>query len=197
MGSFSSNTDDLDFDIELPPPNASRKCWLRDRGPRQSGQPSESDRAPGRSSPIAAQPFREFALGPDRARRASAIATMEYVGYRIHADVAVRVPRTLAPECLDTERKCVTIREGAKNTYRQRTIPLNAAAFESMTWILERWKRLGGSSDEHYILPHRPRGERADHWRETIPWILTEPTTSMNTAWQGIRKAARVPHFRI
>jgi integrase len=95
------------------------------------------------------------------------------------------------------ERGCVTVREGAKNTYRQRTIPLNPAAKESMEWILERWKKIGGNDDDHYILPHRPRGERAPHWSKAIPWILTEPTTSMHKAWMGIRKAAGVPHFRI
>jgi integrase len=105
--------------------------------------------------------------------------------------------RQLRRRDVDMERGCVTVREGAKNTYRQRTIPLNAVALESMTWILERWKKLGGSSDEHYILPHRPRGERAPHWSKTIPWILDQPTTSINSAFRSIRNAAGLPNFRI
>ena len=106
--------------------------------------------------------------------------------------------RQLRRRDVDMERGCVTVREGAKNEYRQRTIPLNPAAKESMEWILDRWKKIGGSDDDHYILPHRPRGgERAPHWRKTIPWILTEPTTSMHKAWMGIREAAGIPHFRI
>ncbi len=67
--------------------------------------------------------------------------------------------RQLRRRDVDMERGCVTVREGAKNSYRQRTIPLNDVALESMTWILERWKKIGGSDDEHYILPHRPQGE--------------------------------------
>jgi len=105
--------------------------------------------------------------------------------------------RQLRRRDVDMERGCVTVREGAKNTFRQRTIPLNAVALESMTWILERWKKLGGSSDEHYILPHRPRGERAPHWSKTIPWILDQPTTSINSAFRSIRNAAGLPYFRI
>ena len=34
--------------------------------------------------------------------------------------------------------------------------PLNSAARESMTWILERWKKPGGCDPEHYILPPSP-----------------------------------------
>jgi hypothetical protein len=66
-----------------------------------------------------------------------------------------------------------------------------------MAWILARWEKLGGSSDEHYILPHRPKGERASHWRKTIPACLDEPMTSINRAFMGIRNAAGLPKFRI
>jgi hypothetical protein len=89
------------------------------------------------------------------------------------------------------------VREGAKNLYRQRTIPLNAAACESMEYILKRWAEIGGSSPEHYILPHRPRGKQAPHWRKKIPWILSEPTTAMYSAFRSIRNAAGLPHMRI
>jgi integrase len=98
---------------------------------------------------------------------------------------------------VDMTRKCVTVREGAKNVYRQRTIPLNVSAYESMIWILDRWQRIGGTSDDHYILPHRPRGQRAEHWRKSIPWIFTEPVTAMTSAFESIREAAGLPHFRI
>ena len=83
---------------------------------------------------------------------------------------------------VDMERGCVTVREGAKNAYRARTIPLNSAALESMIWILERWKTLGGCDPEHYILPHRPRAKRV-HWRKPIPWILDEPMHGIRTAF--------------
>ena len=105
--------------------------------------------------------------------------------------------RQLRRRDVDMARPCVTVREGAKNQYRQRTIPLNAAARESMEYILKRWAEIGGSSPEHYILPHRPRGEQAPHWSKKIPWILDEPTTSMNSAFRSIRNAAGLPHVRI
>ncbi len=105
--------------------------------------------------------------------------------------------RQLRRRDVDMTRPCVTVREGAKNLYRQRTIPLNAAARESMEYILKRWAEIGGSSPEHYILPHRPRGEQAPHWRKKIPWILDEPTTAMFSAFRSIRNAAGLPHVRI
>jgi integrase len=98
---------------------------------------------------------------------------------------------------VDMERGCISVREGAKNAFRERTIPLNSAGSESMTWILERWKKLGGCDPEHYILPHRPRRERASHWRKTIPWILDEPMLTIYRAFRSIREAADLPDFRV
>ena len=69
--------------------------------------------------------------------------------------------RQLRRRDVDMVRKSILVSEGAKNKYRNRTIPMNATAIESMTWILDRWKKLGGLDDEHYILPHRPRSHRA------------------------------------
>jgi hypothetical protein len=61
-----------------------------------------------------------------------------------------------------------------------------------MTWILERWKKLGGYSDEHYILPHRPRTRM-----KKGQWLVDEPMTEITSAFNGIRKAAGLSHFRI
>jgi integrase len=91
---------------------------------------------------------------------------------------------------VDTKRKCITVRDGAKNFYRDRTIPMNAAAYDSMSWILERWQKLGGREDSEFILPHRPRVSQC-------PWIFTEPMKSVNTAFNGIRKEAGLPTFRV
>jgi len=41
---------------------------------------------------------------------------------------------------VDMRRKCVLVRDGAKNDYRDRTIPMNQAAYDSMCWILDRWE---------------------------------------------------------
>jgi integrase len=105
--------------------------------------------------------------------------------------------RQLRRRDVDMQKRSITVREGAKNETRERTIPLNASAYESMAWILERWKKLGGNSAEHYILPHRPRGERAKHWRRTIPARLDEPMTSIYRAFTSITKAADLPKFRV
>lgn len=104
--------------------------------------------------------------------------------------------RQLRRKDVDMERHCLTVREGAKNKYRERTIPLNTEAYDAMIWILDRWKKVGGCDPEHYILPHRPR-ERASHWRKHAPYILTEPTTTMYSAFRSIRNAAGLPHFRV
>jgi hypothetical protein len=91
---------------------------------------------------------------------------------------------------VDTKRRCITVRDGAKNFYRDRTIPMNAAAYDSMSWILERWQKLGGREESEFILPHRPRIPQG-------PWIFTEPMKSVNTAFNNIRKEAGLPAFRV
>jgi integrase len=91
---------------------------------------------------------------------------------------------------VDLKRKSILVRDGAKNDYRDRTIPLNAAALDSMMWLLERWEKLGGSKDDEFILPHRPRSKKG-------PWILTEPMSAITSAFNGIRKAAGLPKFRV
>lgn len=91
---------------------------------------------------------------------------------------------------VDMRRKCITVREGAKNDYRDRTIPMNAAAYDSMCWVLDRWQDLGGGREDEFILPHRPRQPQG-------PWIFTEPMGSIATAFSGIRKEAGLPKFRI
>ena len=91
---------------------------------------------------------------------------------------------------MDMKGRCILVRDGAKNFYRDRTIPMNAAAYESMSWMLERWEDLGGSEDSEFILPHRPNVPQG-------PWIFTEPMKSVNTAFNNIRKEAGLPTFRV
>jgi integrase len=105
--------------------------------------------------------------------------------------------RQLRMRDVDLVRGCVTVREGAKNKYRERVIPLNAQARASIEFIVTRLKGMGGGDPEHYILPHRPRGVRAENWRQPNPWILTEPTGAMTSAFESIRTAAGLPHFRL
>ncbi len=91
---------------------------------------------------------------------------------------------------VDLKKRSLLVRDGAKNFYRDRTIPMNAAAYDSMCWILERWEQLGGSQDSDFVLPHRPRSFKG-------PWIFTEPMGSIRTAFTAIRKHAGLPQFRI
>lgn len=91
---------------------------------------------------------------------------------------------------IDMRRKCITVRDGAKNDYRDRTIPMNAAAYDSMCWILDRWSDLGGSREDEFVLPHRPRVRQG-------PWIFTEPMVAITTAFNKIRSEAGLPKFRV
>lgn len=91
---------------------------------------------------------------------------------------------------IDLQRRCVTVRDGAKNDYRDRTIPLNHAAYDSICWLLERWEALGGNQESQFILPHRPR-------RLKGPWLFDEPMTAITTAFRHIRKEAGLSHFRV
>jgi integrase len=91
---------------------------------------------------------------------------------------------------VDLQRKCVTVRDGAKNDYRDRTIPLNRAGYDSMCWIIDRWEALGGNQESQYILPHRPRSNGG-------PWLFDEPQTAIRSAFESIRKEAGLPHFRV
>lgn len=90
---------------------------------------------------------------------------------------------------VDIERKLISVVE-AKNEGREREIPINAAAAESLGWLIDRWANLGGRSGLDYLLPKRPP-------RIKGPWIFYEPMTSIKTAFRKIRKEAGLTHFRI
>ncbi len=91
---------------------------------------------------------------------------------------------------VDMHRKCITVRDGAKNDYRDRTIPMNAAAYDSMCWMLDRWSDLGGQKESEFILPHRPRSKGGQ-------WLFDEPMTAITTAFNRIRAEAGLPKFRV
>ena len=94
---------------------------------------------------------------------------------------------------VNMKRKCIVVRDGAK----VRTFPLNGAARKSMTWILDRWKKLGGCDREHFILPHRGRREETSDGQKTIPWSVDEPMLTISGAFRSIRKAADLPDFHV
>lgn len=74
----------------------------------------------------------------------------------------------------------------AKNTDRQRRVPLNDEAFASMVWILERWESAGGNNADDFLLFHRAHtmGSEPD---------FTKPMGSIKTAFYAIRKKAGLP----
>jgi integrase len=98
--------------------------------------------------------------------------------------------RKLRRRDVDLRDRVLTVIDGAKNEYRDRTIPLNRAAYDSILWIIERWEGLGGNNPAQFILPHRPRGKGQK-------WVLTEPMVSIATAFKNIRKKAGLPYFRV
>ena len=73
--------------------------------------------------------------------------------------------------------------DGAKNQARERPIPLTPEASESIAYLLARWERLGGTSPDDFILPHRTGIGSRDA-------TFTLPMFSINRSWMSIRKAA-------
>lgn len=81
-----------------------------------------------------------------------------------------------------------------KNEYRARVIPLNPAALDAMTKIVERTKAAGAFAPSHYIFPYRVNRRDVDVTRPASRSFLIK-------AFREIREAAGVPwlqprHFR-
>ncbi len=90
---------------------------------------------------------------------------------------------------LDSEKPAINVQpEGAKNTGRVRSIPLNEEAFKAATLAVERAKKLGSLSPDHYLFPFR------------IHRALYDPTrhqTSFKGAWLRMTAAAELPGLRM
>lgn len=89
----------------------------------------------------------------------------------------------------DPEYPYIHIRDGLKNDYRDRCIPLNPLAKQAVSELLERAHRLGAHLPEHFLLPARAKrlGE------------LPDPETPMGTwrrAFERMREAAGLPQLR-
>lgn len=56
---------------------------------------------------------------------------------------------------LEADPPTVHIREGIKNKYRDRFIPLNQYALKAFQQLLKRANRLGATRPDHFLLPHR------------------------------------------
>jgi len=90
---------------------------------------------------------------------------------------------------VDLERMELTIRDGLKNEHRDRVVPLNESAAESLVALRVRAERLGCTDREHYLLPHQAhrRGEPFDPNRPMLSW---------KRAWQAMRAKAGLPRVR-
>jgi integrase len=84
---------------------------------------------------------------------------------------------------IDLKERLIMIWDGAKNESRERTIPLTDQALESVNWILERFRYLGGEHGDEFILPHCSN-------RKNGPRDFSRPMGSIKKAFAGIRQDA-------
>jgi len=91
---------------------------------------------------------------------------------------------------VDLDNKIVMLVVQAKNEERYRRVPLNQTAFEAFSYLIERWKKIGGKDDEEFLLPHRAHIAGAR-------WNFLVPMGSIKTAHKKIMKAAKIENFRI
>ncbi len=96
---------------------------------------------------------------------------------------------TLRLKDVDLENKVIDVQpEGAKNTARIRSIPLNEEAFKAAQLAVERAKKLGAVSPDHYLFPFR------------IHRALFDPVhhqTTFKGAWLRMIEAADLPKLRM
>lgn len=97
--------------------------------------------------------------------------------------------RRLRLRDVDLPGRMIYIREGAKNRYRERPLPLNGDAFQAVRLLLERARSKGATEPDHYLLPGSSRrGSGPDP---------TRPMGSWKRAWMALRKAAGLPGLRM
>jgi integrase/DNA-binding protein Fis len=101
--------------------------------------------------------------------------------------------RNLRLSDVDVLSREINIRQGTKNKYRVRTIPLNEAALWAITQVIERAHRLGASRPEHYIFPGRTRS-KGKHSAETHD--VTKPIGNWKQAWYALTEAAGLKGLR-
>jgi len=89
---------------------------------------------------------------------------------------------------VDLERREITVREGTKNKYRVRLVPLNDDAYWAASQLLERAKAKGASDPDHYLLP----GKTRQGYDPAKPMSAS----GWRTAWRSLRQAAGMPSLR-
>ncbi len=105
-----------------------------------------------------------------------------------HTTIGPAELRGLRLSDVDLDNRVLSVREGAKNQYRVRRVPLNETAFWAVSQLLERAKAKGATDPDHYLLPGRiQRG----------PYVPSRPMDNWRTAWVSMRKALAKVHPRL
>lgn len=89
---------------------------------------------------------------------------------------------------LDANPPAIYVREGAKNQYRERTLPLNENALWAVKQLLELAKAKGATGPDHYLLPRRGKSGQ--------PPDPTRPMGSWKKAWYSLTQAAGLKGLR-
>lgn len=73
----------------------------------------------------------------------------------------------------------IEVRDGVKNQYRVRQVPLNEEARRSVFLLMDRARDKGCFLPSHYLIPVRAGGGK---------WNATRPASGWKTAWYALRK---------
>ena len=87
---------------------------------------------------------------------------------------------------MDAKTLCVRV---GKNRFRVRTIPLNQTAWWAVERLLDRARKLGATSPEHYLIPKRISGKKYDAAQPPSRW-------GWRTAWRKLTKEAGLEGLR-
>jgi len=99
---------------------------------------------------------------------------------------------TLRIQDFDVQGRLIRIqREGAKNSHRIRTIPLNDEAYAALVRVLELAKQRGAHRPDHYLFPYRINGNAYGGVYDP-----TRHCTTCKTAWKKLTIAANLPGLR-
>jgi len=97
--------------------------------------------------------------------------------------------RLLRLKDVSLKDRMLHVREGAKNRFRIRSVPLNDDALWAVNELMKRAQQMGATEPEHYLLPHRA------HTSGSAP-DPTRPMGSWKKAWYALRNAAALPGLR-
>ena len=89
---------------------------------------------------------------------------------------------------IDLKNQTLTVRVG-KNRFRVRILPLNTTAAWAVERLLDRAKRLGANSPDHYLIPSRVKGKEYDPTQPPSRW-------GWRTAWRKLTKEAGLEGLR-